>query len=63
MAATGLEGWLIQECYAVVGDGAETAALVLDQLSTEPQAPLALAEWVERRILPLRGMDPSIQQA
>jgi DNA ligase-1 len=30
MAATGLEEWLLGECYAVVGDGAETAALVLD---------------------------------
>ena len=27
LAATGLEPWLLQECYSVVGDGAETAAL------------------------------------
>ena len=32
LAATGLDDWLLDECYAVVGDGAETAALVLDQL-------------------------------
>src|SRR5687768_12542155 len=32
LAATNLPSWIIGECYAVVGDGAETAALVLDQL-------------------------------
>jgi DNA ligase 1 len=63
MAATGLESWLIEECYSVVGDGAETAALVLDQLSTEPQAPLSLAHWVEQRILKLREMTPAAQQS
>jgi DNA ligase-1 len=30
LAATGLESWMIEECYAIVGDGAETAALMLD---------------------------------
>ncbi len=29
-AATNIEDWLLEECYAVVGDGAEVAALVLD---------------------------------
>jgi DNA ligase-1 len=33
LAATGLDSWMLEECYAVVGDGAETAALVLDQVS------------------------------
>ena len=32
MSATQLPSWIIEECYSVVGDGAETAALVLDQL-------------------------------
>ncbi|MGH9371920.1 MAG: ATP-dependent DNA ligase, partial [Vicinamibacterales bacterium] len=32
LAATGLPSWIVEECYSVVGDGAETAALVLDQL-------------------------------
>ena len=32
LAATGLGPWLLEESYAVVGDGAETAALVLDQV-------------------------------
>jgi DNA ligase-1 len=63
IAATGVPGWLIEESYSVVGDGAETAALVLDQLPTSPEAPLGLAAWVETRILRLRDMDPSTQQA
>jgi DNA ligase-1 len=63
MAATGLESWLIEECYSVVGDNAETAALVLDQLPTSPEEPLSLAAWVEERVLRLRTMDPSTQQS
>ncbi len=62
LAATGLEGWLLEESYAVVGDGAETAALVLDQLPAAPAEPLPLARWLEERILPLRTADPYTQQ-
>ena len=63
VAATGIDSWLIDECYAVVGDGAETAALVLDQVPTTAAAPLPLATWVEQRILRLRDMDPATQQS
>ena len=63
LAATGLEGWLLEECYSVVGDGAETAALVLDQLPTAPLEDLPLSQWVEDRILRLRNLDPASQQA
>jgi DNA ligase-1 len=62
IAAANLEPWLLEECYAVVGDGAETAALVLDQLPTEAAPELPLADWVEQRILPLRGLSPEEQQ-
>jgi DNA ligase-1 len=62
LVATGLDGWLIEECYAVVGDGAETAALVLDQVAVETREDLPLADWVETRILPLRTLDPQSQQ-
>ncbi|MEO6213431.1 MAG: ATP-dependent DNA ligase [Vicinamibacterales bacterium] len=81
LAATGLAGWMLSECYGVVGDGAETAALLLDQLAVapavaqpfRPASPVAqpfraadptvtLADWVENRILPLRGLDPAEQQ-
>ena len=63
LAATGLTSWMLDECYAVVGDGAETAALVLDQLPSHPEGDVPLAEWVEGRILPLRDLDPAAQQA
>ena len=62
LALTGLDEWLLGECYAVVGDGAETATLMLDQIATEPAEPLGLAEWVEGRILPLRQAPPEVQQ-
>ena len=63
IAATGLPSWVIEESYSVVGDGAETAALVLDQLPiVENLAPLPLAAWVEERILSLRAMDPNLQR-
>jgi DNA ligase 1 len=63
LAATGLESWLLDECYAVVGDGAETAALVLDQVAVEAREDTPLADWVESRILPLRNLEPAAQQA
>jgi len=57
LAATGLESWLLEESYAVVGDGAETAALVLDQVAVVSSEDVPLSEWVEGRILPLRELD------
>jgi ATP-dependent DNA ligase len=70
LSATGLPSWIVEECYSVVGDGAETAALVLDQLpalertAADPGAErLSLAQWVEERILALRGMDPDTQRS
>src|SRR5690349_14157509 len=63
MAATGLEDWLLGECYAVVGDGAETAALVLDAVPTTATTTLSLAAWLDERILPLRQQTPGRQQS
>ena len=64
LSATGLPSWLVEESYSVVGDGAETAALVLDQLpQVEDRERLPLASWVEERILALRTMDPDAQRA
>jgi DNA ligase-1 len=62
MAATGISEWLLGECYAVVGDGAETAALILDQLPTAPGPALSLSEWLQARILPLRHAAPERQR-
>jgi len=63
LSATALPDWMLGECYSVVGDGAETAALVLDQLPSEPREDLSLARWLDERILPLRQLDPAAQQA
>lgn len=55
----GIPDWLFEESYQAVGDLAETIALVL------PESPhtstLGLAEWVEERLLPLRGLSPAEQ--
>jgi len=63
MAATGLERWMLEECWSVVGDGAETAALVLDQLPTAAaERTLSLAEWLDDRVLTLRNLDADAQR-
>ena len=50
----GIEEWLFEECYQAVGDLAETIAHVLP-LPGEV-SDVGLAEWVEQRLLPLRGL-------
>lgn len=50
----GISDWLFEECYQAVGDLAETIAHILPQ-DAEP-SDVGLAEWVEQRLLPLRGM-------
>ncbi len=62
LAATGLPSWLLSECWSVVGDGAEIAALVLDQLPAAPSEDLPLSKWVEERIIPLKTLSPEVQQ-
>jgi DNA ligase 1 len=52
----GIQPWLFDECYQAVGDLAETIAHVLP-LEGEP-SDVGLAEWVEERLLPLRGLTP-----
>lgn len=52
--AAGIEDWLFEECYQAVGDLAETIAHVLPLQSIESD--LGLADWVENRLLPLRGL-------
>jgi DNA ligase-1 len=49
-----VEPWLFDECYQSVGDLAETIALVLPR--GEHTSDVGLAEWVEQRLLPLRGL-------
>ena len=62
-AATGLPEWLLGECYAVVGDGAETAALLFDDQLAAPGPRRSLAEWVEGSIQGLRQVAPEAQAA
>jgi DNA ligase 1 len=51
--------WLFEECYQAVGDLAETIALVLPPPSQGNDE--GLAQWVEARLLPLRGAPPEAQ--
>jgi DNA ligase-1 len=51
----GIPDWLFDESYLAVGDLAETIAHVLPGGATGAAA--TLAEWVEERLLPLRGAD------
>jgi DNA ligase-1 len=60
-ARAGIDDWLFEECYQAVGDLAETIAHVLPPASATSHA--GLAHWVEERLLPLRGLDPTAQRA
>ena len=55
--AAGIDEWLFEECYEAVGDLAETIAHVLPPPAAADAA--GLAEWVESRIVPLRGQSPA----
>lgn len=52
--AAGIDDWLFEECYQAVGDLAETIAYILPLQATASD--LGLADWVENRLLPLRGL-------
>lgn len=60
-AEAGVPDWLFQESYDAVGDVAETVALLLP--ASEHSTDRPLAEWVEERLLPLRGADEEAQRA
>ena len=49
----GIADWLFEECYQAAGDLAETIAYVLPP--AEQSSDVGLAEWIEQRLLPLRG--------
>jgi len=57
-----LPAWLVEETYSSVGDLAETIALLLARPSDDLES-LSLADWVEQRLLPLRGIDADAQRA
>ena len=55
----GVDDWLFDAAYQAVGDLAETIALVLPPPTR--QSDVGLADWIETRLLPLRGTDPADQ--
>ena len=61
LAASGLPAWLFEESYHAVGDLAETIALLLPPPTRHGDA--SLADWIEQRLLPLRGRSPGDIQA
>ena len=61
-----IDDWLFSACYQAVGDLAETIAHVLptttgarDDAAAHDDA--GLAEWIEQRLVPLRGQAPPLQ--
>jgi DNA ligase 1 len=60
-AVAGIDDWLFDECYQAVGDLAETIAHVLPPPARGSSE--GLAHWVERRLLPLKGLSPQEQAA
>ncbi|HEX4234155.1 MAG TPA: ATP-dependent DNA ligase [Caldimonas sp.] len=57
----GIPDWMFDACYQAVGDFAETVAHVLPPPTRESD--LGLADWVEERLLALRGLAPVEQAA
>jgi DNA ligase 1 len=53
----GLPEWLFEESYQAVGDLAETIAHILPLAQRTSE--LGLAQWIEGRVLTLRGLDPA----
>ena len=59
--AARLPDWLFEESYHAVGDLAETLALLLP-LGTDTDS-MGLADWMQLRLLPLRGQPPDTVMA
>ena len=55
----GIDDWLFEASYQAVGDFAETVAHVLPPPTHASD--LGLADWIEDRLLPLRGASPAEQ--
>ena len=59
---SGVADWLVEDCYAHVGDLAETLTLLLDDAPAVPVA-LPLHGWIEQRLLPVAGGDVADRRA
>ena len=49
--------WLFEESRIAVGDSAETISLLMRPTGVETSSNRTLADWVEKEILPLIGVD------
>ena len=58
--ASGVPGWLFDECYTAVGDLAETITLLLPESARPVERPLHV--WIEDRLFALAGRDESEQR-
>ncbi len=56
---TGYPEWMVLDAYATVGDFAETASLLTEEVRAETTAreQRSLADWMEQEILPLAQLD------
>ena len=61
LLATGLPPWMLGECYAAAGDGAETIALLVHQSGEPLSTEIPLHQWVER-LLALKGAGEDAQR-
>ncbi len=59
---SGLPDWLVDDSYDQVGDLGETLALLLDD-PTEAAPDIALADWIEQRLLPVANKDVEMRRA
>jgi DNA ligase-1 len=59
---TGWPEWLLEHCYAAVGDFAEAMALLNDQGDAVTPVDLPLARWITERVIPLKDMDAGQQR-
>ena len=64
IATSGLQPWLFESSYEVVGDLAETISLlVMDRAGNTPFDDATLPVWVTRRLTPLATESPERQRA
>jgi DNA ligase-1 len=56
--ASGVAPWLFEECYAAVGDLAETIALLVARQRPDDGSEEALSVWMDERLPALRGAEP-----
>jgi DNA ligase-1 len=59
---TGWPEWLLEHCYAAVGDFAEAMALLNDRGGEATHASLPLSRWITERVIPLKDMDAAQQR-